>query len=73
MTLETESSWANAGGTLSVHTHHSDTVAGSMRFAVFTPPQAAQGPVPVSTRGSKTWGDGGCARHQPPRGNGGRR
>ncbi len=47
MSLVTESSWANAGGTLSVHTHDSDTVQGSMRFAVFTPAQAANGPVPV--------------------------
>ncbi len=45
--LTTESSWAVAGGTLSVHTHASKTVGGEMRFAVFTPPQAAKGPVPV--------------------------
>jgi len=47
MSLTTESSWANAGGTLSVHTHQSDAVGGEMRFGVFTPPQAKQGPVPV--------------------------
>ena len=47
MSLTTESSWANAGGTLSVHTHHSDAVGGEMRFGVFTPPQAKPGPVPV--------------------------
>jgi len=47
MSITTESSWANAGGTLSVHTHESDAVGGEMRFAVFTPPQASNGPVPV--------------------------
>lgn len=47
MSLTTESTWANAGGTLSVHTHASDAVGGNMQFGVFTPPQAKQGPVPV--------------------------
>ncbi len=47
MPLNTESSWAVAGGTLSVHTHDSSSVGGEMRFGVFTPPQAANGPVPV--------------------------
>jgi len=47
MALNTESTWAVAGGTLSVHTHESSSVGGEMRFGVFTPPQAANGPVPV--------------------------
>jgi len=47
MTLTTESAWACANGRLSVHTHQSAVVNGEMRFAVFTPPQAADGPVPV--------------------------
>lgn len=47
MTLSTESSWANAGGTLSVHTHQSAVIGSEMRFGVFTPPQAANGKVPV--------------------------
>jgi len=47
MSLETESDWAVAGGKLSVHTHNSDTLNCAMRFAVYTPPQAEQGPVPV--------------------------
>lgn len=45
--METESSWANHGGELSVHTHDSDVCNCSMRFAVFTPPQAKTQKVPV--------------------------
>jgi len=45
--METESSWKNHGGTLSVHTHDSDVCAGSMRFGVYAPPQASDGDVPV--------------------------
>ncbi len=47
MTLKTESTWANAGGTLSVLTHSSHAVGGDMRFGVFAPPQAASEKVPV--------------------------
>ncbi len=35
------------GGTLSVHDHESSSCNCTMRFAVFTPPQALDGPVPV--------------------------
>lgn len=35
------------GGTVSFHGHHSAACDGEMRFAVYTPPQAADGPVPV--------------------------
>ncbi|UFP96841.1 S-formylglutathione hydrolase [Gloeobacter morelensis] len=35
------------GGTVGFYRHHSETCDGSMRFSVFTPPQAAAGPVPV--------------------------
>ena len=45
--MKTESSWANHGGRLSVHTHASKVCQCEMRFAVFTPPQASKGPVPV--------------------------
>lgn len=45
--LETESSWASHGGTLSVHTHDSAVCDCSMRFAVYTPPQASIRKVPV--------------------------
>ncbi len=45
--MELESKWASHGGELSVHTHNSDVCAGSMRFAVYTPPQASTAPVPV--------------------------
>ncbi|MFN3212249.1 MAG: S-formylglutathione hydrolase [Henriciella sp.] len=47
MTLELVSSWTSFGGTLSVHDHQSAITNCTMRFAVFTPPQAANGPVPV--------------------------
>ena len=47
MTLSTVSSWASFGGVLSVHDHQSAVTNCSMRFAVFTPPQAKEGTVPV--------------------------
>jgi len=47
MTLSTVSSWASFGGTLSVHDHQSAVTNCTMRFGVFTPPQAKDGPVPV--------------------------
>jgi len=40
-------SWKSFGGTLSVHDHESALPGCTMRFAVYTPPQAANGPVPV--------------------------
>ncbi|MFY0636959.1 MAG: S-formylglutathione hydrolase [Maricaulis maris] len=45
--MTTVSSWASFGGTLSVHDHDSAACHGPMRFAVYTPPQAKDGPVPV--------------------------
>ncbi len=45
--MKTISSWASHGGTLSVHDHDSAVTNCTMRFAVYTPPQAADGPVPV--------------------------
>jgi S-formylglutathione hydrolase len=47
MTLTQISSWASHGGTLSVHDHASAVTNCTMRFAVYTPPQAVDGPVPV--------------------------
>lgn len=47
MTLTPVSSWASHGGTLSVHDHASAATNCTMRFAVYTPPQAADGPVPL--------------------------
>lgn len=47
MSLTRVSSWSSFGGTLSVHDHDSEACACTMRFAVFTPPQAKDGPVPV--------------------------
>ncbi|GAB5453998.1 MAG: S-formylglutathione hydrolase [Henriciella sp.] len=41
------SSWASFGGTLGVYDHHSTATNCTMRFAVYTPPQAEEGPVPV--------------------------
>ena len=35
------------GGTVSFHAHHSSACDAEMRFAVYVPPQAAEGPVPV--------------------------
>jgi len=45
--IETVSSWASHGGTLSVHTHESTVCDCAMRFAVYTPPQAKVRKVPV--------------------------
>lgn len=45
--MKTISSWKSFGGTLSVHEHDSDVCKCAMQFAVYTPPQAKQGPVPV--------------------------
>lgn len=47
MTLSPISSWASFGGTLSVHDHESAVTGCTMRFGVYTPPQAKMGPVPV--------------------------
>ena len=47
MSLEKVSSWASFGGTLSVHQHASDVCQCPMQFAVYTPPAANDGPVPV--------------------------
>ena len=47
MTLTSVSSWASFGGTLSVHDHESELLGCPMRFAVYTPPQGQDGPVPV--------------------------
>ncbi|MEM7740853.1 MAG: S-formylglutathione hydrolase [Pseudomonadota bacterium] len=47
MNLTTHQSWTSFGGLLSVHDHFSDICGCSMRFAVYTPPQATSGPVPV--------------------------
>ncbi|MFK7855990.1 MAG: S-formylglutathione hydrolase [Granulosicoccus sp.] len=45
--MKTISSWKSFGGTLSVHEHASSSCKCAMQFAVFSPPQAEQGPVPV--------------------------
>ena len=47
MTLTTVSEWTSFGGLLSVHDHASALLGCQMRFAVYTPPQALNGPVPV--------------------------
>lgn len=47
MSLTQISSWASYGGSLNVYDHTSNVLDCTMRFAVFTPPQAALGPVPV--------------------------
>lgn len=47
MSLTLISEWASFGGVLSVHDHHSSVTNCTMRFAVYTPPQAAFEPVPV--------------------------
>jgi S-formylglutathione hydrolase len=39
--------WKSFGGTLSVHDHDSTACQCTMRFAVYTPPAAKDGPVPV--------------------------
>jgi len=45
--MENVSQWASFGGTLSVHDHESEVCGCTMRFAVYSPPQAANGPVPI--------------------------
>lgn len=45
--LTTLSEHACFGGTTSLHEHRSESCDAPMRFAVYTPPQAASGPVPV--------------------------
>ena len=45
--LETTNSWASFGGKLTVHEHASSVCRCPMTFAVYVPPQAADGPVPV--------------------------
>ncbi len=45
--MNTISSWKSFDGTLSVHEHDSACCQSAMQFAVFTPPQAQQGKVPV--------------------------
>lgn len=47
MPLETMSTFKSFGGTLSVHDHASAVTGTAMRFAVYVPPQAENGPVPV--------------------------
>jgi S-formylglutathione hydrolase len=47
MTLTQVSTWKSFGGTLSVHDHESALLGCTMRFAVYVPPQAKDGPVPV--------------------------
>ena len=43
------SDWASFGGRQTVYTHDSDTLGCAMELALFAPPQAAAGPVPVLT------------------------
>jgi S-formylglutathione hydrolase len=45
--LTTLSEHACFGGVVSFHEHHSETCDAPMRFAVYRPPRAAEGPVPV--------------------------
>ena len=45
--METVSTNVSFGGTQGVYTHASDACACDMTFAVYTPPQAEKGPVPV--------------------------
>lgn len=45
--MNTVSSWKSFGGTLSVHEHESQVCKCPMQFAVYTPPQAQHGKVPV--------------------------
>ncbi|HKH12149.1 MAG TPA: S-formylglutathione hydrolase [Rubrobacter sp.] len=46
-TIETNSEHASFGGKTGFYSHRSETCDGEMRFAVYAPPQAAEGPVPV--------------------------
>ena len=45
--MRTVSTWKSHGGVQGVYTHESDVCGCDMTFAVFVPPQAEQGPVPV--------------------------
>lgn len=45
--LETKETHRCFGGTVGYHSHASAATGTAMRFSVFTPPQAAAGPVPV--------------------------
>ena len=45
--MKTISQWHSFGGNLSVHEHESSVCSCPMTFAVYTPPQAESGPVPV--------------------------
>jgi len=47
LTLTQVSAWKSFGGNLSVHDHESALLGCTMRFAVYVPPQAKDGPVPV--------------------------
>lgn len=47
MTMETLSTARAFGGTQGVYSHTSETCGCDMTFAVYTPPQAADGPVPI--------------------------
>lgn len=47
MTLTQVSAWKSFGGNLSVYDHESALLGCTMRFAIYVPPQAAHGPVPV--------------------------
>ncbi|MEL7129494.1 MAG: S-formylglutathione hydrolase [Pseudomonadota bacterium] len=49
MAMDTISSWKSHGGTLHVHEHMSDTTGTKMRFALYLPPHAEDGPVPCIT------------------------
>lgn len=49
MSLETLSKHACFGGTVGFHRHQAETTRCAMKFAAFTPPQAAHGKVPVLT------------------------
>src|SRR4028118_2288737 len=46
-TIETHGEHASCGGRTGFYSHRSEACDGEMRFAVYTPPQAADGPVPV--------------------------
>jgi S-formylglutathione hydrolase len=49
VTLETVSESRAFGGVQGVYRHGSEATGGAMEFAVYTPPQAREGPVPVLT------------------------
>lgn len=49
MTIETVETHKAHGGVQGVYRHQSTATGGTMTFAVFMPPQAAQGPVPFVT------------------------